>query len=72
MTQLLEKAFAEASRLPDAEQDALASLILSEMESEERWQRSFAESADKLAALATEALADLDAGRAEPLDPDNL
>ena len=72
MTQLLEKAFAEASRLPDAEQDALASLLLSEMESEARWQKSFAESADKLAALADEALAELDAGRTEPLEPDQL
>ena len=69
MTRLLEKAFAEASRLPDAEQDALASLILSEMESEARWQKSFAKSADKLAALAEEALAELDAGNTEPLDP---
>ncbi|HUT37192.1 MAG TPA: hypothetical protein VNE39_27170 [Planctomycetota bacterium] len=72
MTQLLEKAFAKASRLPDAEQDALAAVLLSEMESEARWQKSFAESADKLAALADEALADLDAGRTEPLDPDHL
>ncbi|MBM4041793.1 MAG: hypothetical protein FJ290_25120 [Planctomycetes bacterium] len=72
MTQLLEQAFAKASRLPDSEQDALASILLSEMESEARWQKSFAESADKLAALAKEALADARAGRTEPLDPDKL
>ena len=72
MTRLLEKAFAEASRLPDAEQDALASLILSEMESEASWQKSFAKSADKLAALADEALAELDAGITKPLDPGDL
>jgi hypothetical protein len=34
MTQLLEKAFAEASRLPEAEQDVLARRMLAEIASE--------------------------------------
>jgi len=36
------------------------------------WAKSFAESADKLAALADEALADLDAGKTTPLVPGEL
>lgn len=37
MTGLLERAFAKAATLPEAEQDALAALILAEIESEQRW-----------------------------------
>ncbi|MGH9669448.1 MAG: hypothetical protein ACRD3A_04975 [Terriglobales bacterium] len=68
MTKLLEKAFAEASRLPSTEQDAVAALILEELASERRWAEAFAKSQDKLAALADEALAELDRGETEPLD----
>ena len=68
MTKLLEKAFAEASRLPSTEQDAVAALILEELASEHRWAEAFAKSQDKLAALADEALAELDRGETEPLD----
>ena len=68
MTKLLEKAFAEASRLPSTEQDAVAALILEELVSERRWAEAFAKSQDKLAALADEALAEDDRGETEPLD----
>ena len=68
MTKLLEKAFAEASRLPTTEQDAVAALILEELASERRWAEAFAKSQDKLAALADEALAEDDRGETEPLD----
>ena len=68
MTKLLEKAFAEASKLPSTEQDAVAALILEEMASERRWAEAFAKSQDKLAALADEALAEDDRGETEPLD----
>ena len=40
MTQLLEKAFAEASKLPDDIQDSLATLMLEELESEQRWDQA--------------------------------
>ena len=56
MTQLLERAFAEASKLPEPEQDSFASLLLAELDSERRWSQAFAASQDKLAALADEAL----------------
>jgi hypothetical protein len=70
MTQLLERAVNEAARLPETEQDALASLLLEEIASEARWSESFASSQDTLARLADEALAEFHAGRTLPLDPE--
>jgi predicted amidophosphoribosyltransferase len=72
MTKLLEKAFAEAAKLPAEEQDALATAVLAELDAERRWDRLFAESEDLLADLAEEALAEHGAGRTKPLDPDRL
>ena len=72
MTKLLEKAFAEAAKLPAEEQDALATAVLSEIESERRWERLFAGSGDVLSELAEEALAEHRAGRTKPLNPDRL
>ncbi len=40
--------------------------------SERRWDTAFERSQDALAQLASQALADFDAGRTEPLDPDRL
>jgi len=37
MTKLLEEAIAAVSKLPDAQQDAIAKLILEELASEQRW-----------------------------------
>jgi len=72
MTKLLEKAFAEISKLPKQEQDALAAWILEELASEQRWEKAFGESRDQLAKLADEALAEHRKGRTQPLDPDKL
>ena len=68
MTHLLERAFAAASRLPDSEQDAVASLLLAELESERRWSEAFAASQDQLAALDDEALREFEAGETLPMD----
>ena len=68
MTQLLERAFTEAAKLPEPEQDAMASLLLAELESEQRWSRSFASSQNELAQLADEALRELAAGETLPMD----
>ena len=68
MTQLLERAFTEAAKLPEPEQDAMASLLLAELESEQRWSRSFAASQNELAQLADEALREFSAGETLPLD----
>jgi hypothetical protein len=67
MTKLLERALKEVAKLPEAEQDAVAAILLDELASEQRWAESFAKSQDKLAKLAEEALADYKAGRTKPL-----
>jgi hypothetical protein len=72
MTQLLEKAFAEAARLPAQEQDALAAWIIEEIESDRRWEKSLSGSGDALNHLAREALAEYAAGLTQPLDPNTL
>jgi hypothetical protein len=72
MTKLLERAFAEASKLPDADQDAIASRMLEGLESDQRWDELFGKSQDLLDRLASETLAEDDAGLTEPLDPDDL
>lgn len=72
MTKLLQKAFDEASKLPDAEQDTLGRILLDELASERRWDEHFAGSHDLLAELADKALAEHRAGRTEKLDPDKL
>ncbi|HLJ57839.1 MAG TPA: hypothetical protein VKT77_22570 [Chthonomonadaceae bacterium] len=69
MTQLLEKAYDEVTKLPDSEQDAIAALILDALADEELWAQQFAGSQDALARLAKEALAEYSAGETQPLDP---
>ena len=63
ITSTLEKAFAEAAKLTEREQDALAAWILEELASERRWETAFASSADMLAQLADQALAEHRQGR---------
>ncbi len=72
MTKLLERAFAEASKLSAAEQDVLASRLLEELAAEDEFDRKIAGSVDKLAGLAREALEEHRAGLTEELDPDRL
>lgn len=57
MTKLLERAFKEASRLSEIEQNALAKWVLEELEAEGRWEKTFAGSEDILDRLADEAIA---------------
>ena len=70
MTALLEKAMNKMKALPPEEQDAVASLILEEIESEKRWDELFAGSQEQLAQLAGQAIAEYKAGKTKPLDPD--
>ncbi|MGH8656316.1 MAG: hypothetical protein ACREYE_30850 [Gammaproteobacteria bacterium] len=58
--------------LSDNQQDAIAVLILEELEDETRWDKTFARTQDALARLAAEALAEDHAGKTEVLDPDRL
>ncbi len=62
MTELLKKLIARVSALPDAEQDAIAGMILEELEDEVRWRGSFAGSEDTLSRLAAEAREDIARG----------
>ncbi len=72
MTRLLEHAVKKVESLPDSEQDAIAVLILEEIEDETRWDKTFARTQDALARLAAEAMAEDHAGKTEALDPDRL
>jgi len=72
MTKLLDQAIEKARALSDAEQDMIAASILEELEEDHRWDRAFAASADVLAKMAEEALAEDRAGRTLPLDPEKL
>ena len=72
METLLERAFVEASKLPKAEQDVLASRLLAELAVEDDFDRAIAGSADKLGRLAEQAIAEYREGKTEELDPDRL
>jgi hypothetical protein len=72
MTELLEKVIAKLKALPPSEQDAIAALILEELEDEIRWDAAFARSQDALAKLAAEARAEYRAGKTQELDPETL
>ena len=68
MTKVLEAALAEVAKLPPDEQDALASLLLDEIRSEQRWAELFRKSPEALKNLAAEAVAEFKAGQTKPLD----
>jgi hypothetical protein len=72
MTKLLEDAIARVRQLSEAEQDAIAQIVLDEIESERRWDELFAKSPEKLAALADRAWGEHERGGSEALDPDRL
>ena len=72
MTALLEQALAEVHKLPAAQQDAIAALILEELADEEKWDRSFAQSHDALARLADKVRAEKRAGKVKPMGFDEL
>lgn len=72
MTQLLQQAIGEAQKLPDADQDAIAAIILAEIEDERRWDERFAKSQAQLGRLAQKVRDDIQAGRVQDLDVDKL
>lgn len=72
MTELLERAFKEASELPEVDQNALAKWVMEELEIEGKWEKAFAESEDVLDQLADEALAAHQQGRTRPLKIEEL
>jgi hypothetical protein len=72
MTELLERAIAKLQTLPESEQDAIASIILDEIEDERRWDEAFSRSPDVLAKLAASAMAEYRAGKTQELNPETL
>ena len=69
MTELLKKALAKLSELPENEQEEIASLILEEIEDEKKWQTSFANSEKQLEILASEALQEFKQEETRSLPP---
>jgi hypothetical protein len=72
MTQLLEKAFSEASMLPELQQNILARWIIDELLAEKKWDLLFSETEDELAALADEALSEYEQGKTQIMNLDDL
>jgi hypothetical protein len=72
MTNKLRKAFDAASKLPPADQDALAAAILEEVAVDGLWEAAFTRQPVVLERLADEALQEHRAGRTRPLEPDGL
>jgi hypothetical protein len=74
MSQLMDQAIRRVKQLPEHDQESIASIILQEIESQHRWEELFArpQSADLLARMADEALAEARAGRAKTLDVNEL
>lgn len=72
MTHLLEQAVNELTKLPDSEQDAIAALILEELEDERRWDEKFAGSQDELSRIAAKVRHDIAAGRVVEREMDEL
>ncbi|NEQ75358.1 MAG: hypothetical protein F6K24_46135 [Okeania sp. SIO2D1] len=68
MTNVLEQALTKLSQLPENQQEAIAYLILAEIEDEKRWAENFANSQDQLAQLAEEAIAEFKQGKTKPLN----
>jgi len=72
MTTLLTEAFKKASTLPDKIQDQLAQEMITEIEWENRWDKSLFESGDKLDLLAEKALYEYKSGKTKEMGFDEL
>jgi hypothetical protein len=72
MTTLLARAFEQATKLPDIEQNALAKWLLDELQAERDWAKAFSESEDVLERLADEAIESKKQGKTTPLDLNQL
>ncbi len=63
MTRLLEQAIGEARKLEASEQDAIAAVILDELDDDRRWDEAFANSQESLSRLAAKVRRDVADGR---------
>lgn len=72
MTELLKKAFEQASQLPDRLQDEVAQELLEDIEGEILWDDTLTRSQDQLEKMADHALQELRAGRTRKAGFDEL
>jgi hypothetical protein len=72
MTQLLEQALTKVRQLPPSEQDAIAAIILDELDDEQRWEQAFGSSQEELARLAKRVREDIRFGRVHDKEVDEL
>jgi hypothetical protein len=72
MSDLFDRAVQKASKLPEAEKNVIAAIILEELEDDARWKKAFSKSQDALAKLAAEAIEEDRKGQTKELDPDLL
>jgi hypothetical protein len=74
MSKLIEQAIRRIHQLPEQDQEAIASIILQEIESERRWDELLArpESAELLSQMADRALDAVRVGRSRKLDLGDL
>jgi hypothetical protein len=72
MTESLQHAFQLASALPEDCQEMLAAILLEEMESDQKWDRLFAESQDALEKMSEKAMEEHRLGKTRKLDLDAL
>lgn len=72
MTQALQRVFQELEKLPELEQDAIATRLLEEIADEQHWSAQFAATQDNLAKLAQKVRADIQAGKVRDMRVDDL
>jgi hypothetical protein len=68
----MEQALAEIGKLPEADQDAIAAIILDEIVDERRWDESFSRSQHELAKIADRVRDDIRMGRVKNVGIDEL
>ena len=68
MSTLLEKALEQVVALPEDEQDAIASQILSTLAGDDEWKKRFVGKRDVIRRMAREALEQDERGETIPLD----
>ena len=72
MTELLDRTIIKLKTLSVEQQDAIAMIILEELEDEIQWINSFELSQDILAKLAKEAMSEYHSGKTQELDLETL
>jgi len=72
MTKLLANAVKKVAKLPTARQDAMAEILLKELQSDMEWDARFAKTQSLLGRLAAEAVEEHRAGKTRRLDPKSI